>query len=69
MASSLLKLESKIIPNAKLIEYSKNNTFYLKTLSTENTLNIHTTLEALYDRILKNPYYTTIDAVDPLGYF
>ena len=69
LASNLLKLESNIVPNAKLIEYTKNNAFYLKNLTKKDTPNIHETLKTLYDTMLKNPYYTTIDAADPLGYF
>ncbi len=69
LASGLLTLQSSIAPNAKLIEYTKNNTFYLKNLTKEEVPNIHETLKVLYDKIVKNPYYTTIDAIDPLGYF
>jgi len=69
LASGLLTLQSSIVPNAKLIEYTKNNTFYLKNLTKEEVPNIHETLKALYDKIVKNPYYTTIDAIDPLGFF
>lgn len=69
LASDLLKLESSIAPNAKLIEYTKNNAFYLKNLNKDEHLNIHETLKALYAKMMNNPYYTTIDASDPLGYF
>ena len=69
LATELLKLESSIAPNAKLIEYTKNNAFYLKNLNKEGQLNIHETLKALYEKMINNPYYTAIDASDPLGYF
>ena len=69
LASGLLKLESSITPNAKLIEYTKNNAFYLKNLNKEGSVSIHETLKSLYEKMTNNPYYTTIDATDPLGYF
>lgn len=69
LATDLLKLESSITPNAKLIEYTKNNAFYLKNLGKEDSVSIHETLKALYEKMTNNPYYTTIDATDPLGYF
>ena len=69
LASDLLKLESSITPNAKLIEYTKNNAFYLKNLNKEGSVSIHETLKSLYEKMTNNPYYTTIDATDPLGYF
>ena len=69
LATELLKLESSITPNAKLIEYTKNNAFYLKNINKEGSVNIPETLKALYEKMTNNPYYTTIDASDPLGYF
>jgi len=69
LASNLFTLESSIAPNAKLIAYTQKNTFYLKNLTKENAPNIHETLKTLHDNIIKNPYYTSIDATDPLGYF
>lgn len=69
LASDLLKLESSIAPNAKLLEYTKNNAFYLKNLTKDDSQNIHETLKALYEKMTNNPYYSTIDAFDPLGYF
>lgn len=69
LASDLLKLESSIAPNAKLIEYTKNNAFYLKNLGKDDSLNIHEKLKSLYEKMTNNPYYTAIDASDPLGYF
>lgn len=68
-ASHLLTLESAITPNAKLLEYTQKNAFYLKNLNTNTQPTIHEKLQSLYDSMLKNPYYTTIDASDPLGYF
>lgn len=69
LASNLLKLESGIVPNEKLIAYTKKNAFYLKNLSQDDSLSIHEKLKSLYDKMMNNPYYTTIDASDPLGYF
>ena len=69
LASELLKLESSITPNAKLIEYTKNNAFYLKNLNKDDSISIHETLKSLYEKMTNNPYYTAIDASDPLGYF
>lgn len=69
LATELLKLESSITPNAKLLEYTKNNAFYLKNLNKDASVSIHETLKALYEKMTNNPYYTTIDATDPLGYF
>ncbi len=69
LASNLLKLESAITPNAKLIEYTKSNAFYLKNLNKDDSVSIHEKLKSLYEKMTHNPYYTTIDASDPLGYF
>lgn len=69
LASHLLKLESAIVPNATLIEYTKKNAFYLKNLNKDDQPNIHEKLKALYEKMVNNPYYTVIDANDPLGYF
>lgn len=69
LATDLLKLESNITPNAKLIEYTKNNAFYLKNLNKETSFSIHDALKDLYTKMINNPYYTSIDATDPLGYF
>lgn len=69
LASDLLKLESSIAPNAKLIEYTKNNAFYLKNLNKNDSVGIPEKLKSLYETMTQNPYYTTIDASDPLGYF
>lgn len=69
LATELLTLESSITPNAKLIEYTKNNAFYLKNLNKDNSISIHEKLKSLYEKMTNNPYYTTIDASDPLGYF
>lgn len=69
LATELLKLESNITPNARLIEYTKNNAFYLKNLNKDDSVNIPETLKSLYEKMTNNPYYTTIDATDPLGYF
>lgn len=69
LATELLKLESSITPNAKLIEYTKNNAFYLKNLNKDDSVSIHDKLKSLYEKMTNNPYYTTIDASDPLGYF
>lgn len=69
LATELLKLESGITPNAKLLEYTKNNAFYLKNLNKDDSVSIHEKLKALYEKMTHNPYYTTIDASDPLGYF
>jgi len=69
LASNLLKLESAITPNAKLLEYTKTNAFYLKSLTKDDSQNIHETLKSLYEKMTNNPYYSTIDATDPLGYF
>jgi len=68
-ASDLLTLESSITPNVKLIEYTKKNAFYLKNLNKDDSANIHEKLKSLYEKMTSNPYYTTIDASDPLGYF
>ena len=69
LATELLKLESSITPNAKLLEYTKNNAFYLKNLNKNDSVSIHEKLKSLYEKMINNPYYTTIDASDPLGYF
>lgn len=69
LATNLLKLESGIAPNTKLIEYAKNNAFYLKNLTKDDSQNIHEKLKSLYEKMTNNPYYSTIDASDPLGYF
>ncbi|AHJ14168.1 MMPL family transporter [Sulfurospirillum multivorans] len=69
LSSDLLTLESNITPNAKLIEYTKNNAFYLKNLNKNDSVGIPEKLKSLYETMTQNPYYTTIDASDPLGYF
>lgn len=69
LASNLLTLESAITPNAKLLAYTQKNAFYLKNLNTNTTPTVHEKLQSLYDGMLKNPYYTSVDATDPLGYF
>lgn len=67
--SNLLTLESAIAPNPTRMHYSQTNMFYLKDLNTNQTQSIREKLEALYAKMMNNPYYTAIDANDPLGYF
>lgn len=67
--SSYLELKSDILPNTKRLDYQHQNAFYLKTFQPKPSNEIAPTLKTLYEGVLHNPFYTTIDPYDPLGYF
>ena len=68
LKTDLFKLESNIVPNPQLIEYSKKNTFFLRELTHEKEPNIPEKLQALLEKMATSPYYLPVDPSDPLGY-
>lgn len=69
--SPLLKNESTLTVNPKLLNYAKEHSFYLRDFKpeTSSALSISDKLKELREAMIKNPYYTSIDKYDPLGYF
>ncbi|AFL69520.1 hypothetical protein [Sulfurospirillum barnesii] len=63
-----LLLHSDITPNAKRVEYLKTYAFYTKAFQPKPTDDIGATLQRLHEAMVHNPFYTTIDRYDPLGY-
>lgn len=67
--STLLKNESTMTPNVKLLNYTKQHNFYLRDFNPAVVTSIPEKLKALREEVSKSPFYTSMDISDPLGYF
>lgn len=69
LANDSIVLKKSFFQNKEFREYIKQYRFYLQEYNEEKLSSIGLSLQKAYENLRANPYYTTIDKIDPLGLF